>query len=104
MAISHSAIIVCIIVGALAGVGMGWGITHRFWMARRGEDGTASTEAGAAAGHFEQAQYMREVRLRHQDNLAADYGAPVRPYMMVSFPASFLRWPVLPLRKQVHQS
>ncbi|GAB1734838.1 hypothetical protein KC343_g4479 [Hortaea werneckii] len=82
MAISHSAIIVCIIVGALAGVGMGWGITHRFWMARRGEDGTASTEAGAAAGHFEQAQYMREVRLRHQDNLAADYGAPVRPYMM----------------------
>lgn len=53
-------------------------------MARRGEDGTASTEAGAAAGHFEQAQYMREVRLRHQDNLAADYGAPVRPYMMVS--------------------
>lgn len=83
MAISNSAIIVCIIFGAIAAVGMGWGITHRFWMARRNEDGTAQVEAGAAGGRFEQAQYMREVRIRHQDNLASDYGAPVRPYMMV---------------------
>ncbi|TKA30951.1 hypothetical protein B0A50_01919 [Salinomyces thailandicus] len=79
MGISHAGIIVCIIVGAAAGVALGWSITHRFWVQGK-SDGTAPTEASAAGG--EQASYMRDVRLRHHDNLASDYGAPVRPYNM----------------------
>ncbi|RMY64059.1 hypothetical protein D0863_10093, partial [Hortaea werneckii] len=56
----------CCICGAGVAVFIGWAVSHRF---------VKSAEAKEpAAGDFNQAQYMREVRLRHQDHLAATFG------------------------------
>ncbi|TKA78281.1 hypothetical protein B0A55_04740 [Friedmanniomyces simplex] len=60
-------IVLLIICGCGVAVFMGWAISHRFM------PGDASNEVHPDAA-AQQAQYMREVRLRHHDNLAAGMG------------------------------
>lgn len=71
MGISRSGVVVCIIVGAAAGVMLGWGMTHFFWKGNDPARERAIEEATTGNG---QAAYQREVRLRHQDDLSQDYG------------------------------
>ncbi|RMX77332.1 hypothetical protein D0867_16639, partial [Hortaea werneckii] len=56
----------CCICGAGVLVFIGWAVSHRFVQPPEAKE--------PAAGDFNQAQYMREVRLRHQDQLAAIMG------------------------------
>ncbi|TKA34258.1 hypothetical protein B0A50_00238 [Salinomyces thailandicus] len=70
MGVSNAAIVFFVIIGAAAGVALGWAMTHRFFIpvGRREDPDSARNDAS-------QAQYMREVRLRHQEDLAAtQYG------------------------------
>ncbi|KAI7216007.1 hypothetical protein KC333_g5091 [Hortaea werneckii] len=64
--VSHSLIVFCCICGAGVAVFIGWAVSHRFVQPPVAKE--------PAAGDFNQAQYMREVRLRHQDQLAAVMG------------------------------
>ncbi|KAI7549271.1 hypothetical protein KC331_g3899 [Hortaea werneckii] len=64
--VSHSLIVFCCICGAGVLVFIGWAVSHRFVQPPEAKE--------PAAGDFNQAQYMREVRLRHQDRLAAVMG------------------------------
>lgn len=54
-----------IIVGAAVLLFVGWAITHRF---------IKSPEEREVPNDWSQAQYMREVRVRHIDDLAARVG------------------------------
>lgn len=56
----------CCICGAGVLVFIGWAVSHRFVQPPEAKE--------PVAGDFNQAQYMREVRLRHQDQLAAIMG------------------------------
>lgn len=47
---------------------IGWAVTHRFYQ----QELRPSVEG--LGQEFSQVQYMREVRLRHHDQLAAMYG------------------------------
>ncbi|KAI7468547.1 hypothetical protein KC351_g13581 [Hortaea werneckii] len=64
--VSHSLIVFCCICGAGVAVFIGWAVSHRFVKPAEAKE--------PAAGDFNQAQYMREVRLRHQDQLAGIMG------------------------------
>ncbi|KAI6841542.1 hypothetical protein KC340_g2481 [Hortaea werneckii] len=64
--VSHTLITFCCICGAGVLVFIGWAVSHRFVQPPEAKE--------PAAGDFNQAQYMREVRLRHQDRLAAVMG------------------------------
>ncbi|KAI7236014.1 hypothetical protein KC330_g3969 [Hortaea werneckii] len=64
--VSHTLITFCCICGAGVAVFIGWAVSHRFVQPPEAKE--------PAAGDFNQAQYMREVRLRHQDQLAAVMG------------------------------
>ncbi|KAI6827405.1 hypothetical protein KC332_g13997 [Hortaea werneckii] len=64
--VSQSLIVLCCICGAAVAVFIGWAVSHRFVK-------PAETKE-PASGDFNQAQYMREVRLRHQDQLAGIMG------------------------------
>ncbi|RMZ12680.1 hypothetical protein D0862_02564 [Hortaea werneckii] len=64
--VSQSLIVFCCICGAGVLVFIGWAVSHRFVPPAEAKE--------PAAGDFNQAQYMREVRLRHQDQLAAVMG------------------------------
>ncbi|KAK4541982.1 hypothetical protein LTR36_007182 [Oleoguttula mirabilis] len=67
--VNNSLIVLCCIAGAGIAVFLGWAMTHRF--TRPVPD--ATTHAGLG-NDFSQAQYMREVRLRHHDDLAVAFG------------------------------
>ncbi|KAI7281970.1 hypothetical protein KC345_g3794 [Hortaea werneckii] len=64
--VSHSLIVFCCICGAGVAVFIGWAVSHRFVKPVEAKE--------PAAGDFNQAQYMREVRLRHQGQLAGIMG------------------------------
>ena len=71
MAISDAAVVLFVILGAAAAVGLGWAATHRFFI----PTGGSRDDVEPGRSEFSQAQYMREVRLRHQEDLAAtQYG------------------------------
>lgn len=70
MALGAEEVVAIAICGALAAIGMGWALTHRFYMNKGREEAAQNPGSG-----YSQAQYMREVRLRHQEDLAASqYG------------------------------
>ncbi|KAI7216004.1 hypothetical protein KC333_g5092 [Hortaea werneckii] len=70
MALGAEAVVAIAICGALAAVGIGWALTHRFYLNKGREEAAQSL-----GSDYSQAQYMREVRLRHQEDLAASqYG------------------------------
>ncbi|KAI7236015.1 hypothetical protein KC330_g3968 [Hortaea werneckii] len=80
MALGAEEVVAIAICGALAAIGMGWALTHRFYM-NKGREEAAAQNPGSG---YSQAQYMREVRLRHQEDLAASqYG-----YGRAHFPMS----------------
>lgn len=66
MGFSYQVIVLFVILGAAGAVLLGWAATHVFHTKPPSPHGdyTAGTE-------FNQAVYMREVRLRHQEHLAA---------------------------------
>lgn len=67
MGISDGVVILLVILGAGASVIVGYAIFRFF-----GQDGPKeSTNVGS---EFNQAQYMRDVRLRNQEDLAGMYG------------------------------
>lgn len=66
--VDQSIVVLCCIVGAGVAVFMGWAISHRFYDVPT-RNGIADT-----ANEFSQAQYMREVRLRHHDDIAMAFG------------------------------
>ena len=67
----YSGIVAAIIVAVAAAFLVGWAVIHR--MNNRGVANEDRTEH--ASGNTNQGQYMREVRLRHQEDLAsATYG------------------------------
>ncbi|KAK5114134.1 hypothetical protein LTR62_002704 [Meristemomyces frigidus] len=59
-------VVLCVIVGCGVTVLMGWALTHRLF---------PSDVAPPEDADGSQARYMREVRLRHHDDLAAGLGA-----------------------------
>ena len=65
--ISHTLIVLAVIVGAGVSVLLGWSITHHFESPGAGDIDLPAQEAN-------QAIYMREVRLRHHDELATMFG------------------------------
>jgi len=67
MGLDNSVIVLFIIMGCGVSIVMGWAISHRF-MAQTEEP---QLHPDAAT---QQAQYMREVRLRHHDVLAVGMG------------------------------
>ncbi|RMY64068.1 hypothetical protein D0863_10092 [Hortaea werneckii] len=70
MALGAEEVVAIAICGALAAIGLGWALTHRFYMNKQREEVQTPSSGG-----YSQAQYMREVRLRHQEDLAASqYG------------------------------
>ncbi|RMZ19580.1 hypothetical protein D0859_16421 [Hortaea werneckii] len=70
MALGAEEVVAIAICGALAAIGLGWALTHRFYMNKGREEAAQNVGSG-----YSQAQYMREVRLRHQEDLAASqYG------------------------------
>lgn len=67
MSTKEAAIVVCACIGGSAiGVFICWAMTHRFIL--------PTSSSSLESGDFSQAQYMREVRMRHQDDLAASLG------------------------------
>lgn len=62
----YSGIVAAIIVIVAAVFLLGWAATHR--LSRRGEEPDRTEHA---PGDTSQGHYMREVRLRHQEDLAA---------------------------------
>lgn len=68
--VNNSVIVLGVILGAGVAVFLGWAMTHRFQQTA-GENVTNHEGLGT---DFSQAQYMREVRLRHHDDLAAAFG------------------------------
>merc|ERR1712014_105422 len=71
------------ICGALAAIGMGWALTHRFYMNKQREEGVQNPSSG-----YSQAQYMREVRLRHQEDLAASQYGYGRAHFPMATPSA----------------
>ena len=65
--IDHTVIVLCVIIGAGASVVLGWAIAHHFESPAAGDNDVRTQEA-------DQAIYMREVRLRHHDDLAMMFG------------------------------
>lgn len=68
MGISDGLVIFLVILGAGAAVIVGYA-SMRFFC----QDGPKESTNGIGS-EFNQAQYMRDVRLRNQENLAGDYG------------------------------
>jgi len=81
MALGAEEVVAIAICGALAAIGMGWALTHRFYMNKQREEVQMPSSSG-----YSQAQYMREVRLRHQEDLAASqYGRGHFPMVRSTF-------------------
>ncbi|GAB1741588.1 hypothetical protein NU219Hw_g6813t1 [Hortaea werneckii] len=83
MALGAEAVVAIAICGALAAVGMGWALTHRFYLQNRREE---VVETGGSG--YSQAQYMREVRLRHQEDLAASQYGYGRAHFPMATPSA----------------
>lgn len=69
MTISNSLVVLFIIMGAGIAVFIGWAMTHRFQGANGPRDDTET-----AGKEFSQVQYMRDLRMRHVEDLAAMMG------------------------------
>ncbi|EMD00479.1 hypothetical protein BAUCODRAFT_144143 [Baudoinia panamericana UAMH 10762] len=70
MATNYTLITLAIIAGCGVCVLLGWAVAHQFF-----PDTTTSSRHQHEGGmEFDQQQYMREVRLRHHEDLAAMFG------------------------------
>ena len=70
--ISDSGVIVLCIVGAGAVLLIGWAVGHRVWQNREDEGGERRAEASDTG--FSQFAYMRELRERYKEGVAANVG------------------------------
>ncbi|KAI7155806.1 hypothetical protein KC331_g3842 [Hortaea werneckii] len=84
MALGAEEVVAIAICGALAAIGMGWALTHRFYM-NKGREEAAAQNPGSG---YSQAQYMREVRLRHQEDLAASQYGYGRAHFPMATPSA----------------
>ena len=69
MSVPNEVIVLLVILGAGGAVLLGWAITNHYQNPHGARD-----LSGLGNGEQSQAQYMRELRLRQQDNIAHSLG------------------------------
>ena len=69
MSVPTQVVVLLVIIGAGVAVLIGWAITNQFQPSQGARD-----LSGFSNGDYSQAQYQRELRLRHQDEIASSMG------------------------------